>query len=948
MKTQMQECVDGRKTRSKLFRSLLAAGLLLLPSARAQFTWPVYESFGEYTNGTTLGSSVTNAAVPTWWQVGNTASTINPVVSDTYALSFPALLADPNGDPKGVISSTATGSRDAGAEFLSHTGTIYCSFLISNVNNAGTTFDRMFFNLANANSATSFRMSAYFTTDYRLKVIKDQSSGGFLSAPTAVLSTNATHLVVMRYRTNSVPGAPDSVDLWLDPAPFGDNTKIPPPTLTTTNGANVASFQCFAMTSRGSGLYTYNMDEIRVNDNWAAVTPLATPAPGPMFAVAGGGSTCAGSGVDVSLSGSATTNAYLLYTNEIYTGVTMAGTGSGLDFGSQTIAASYSVLASNTTTAAIGWMSNSVLVSVIQPPVVLTNPVPIVVATNNRGAFTAVVTGDNLVFQWYRDGTALTNDSHLSGVTTNGIVISPATSADIGNYYCIITNSCGIVAITTTNSLTLDAPNNLVYYGNSFSSPPQAWPWDIGTSSSWNSGANVFNEGDNVTFDDTYNTAWGTIIPLTGTLTPTHMVYGTANSLTWGGSGSLAGSGDLLVSGAGRLIISNNAANAYLNSYSGGSVINNGLVYVQGASALGTGPITLAGGGLETLGKLVFTNTVFVTANSICQLDQSGNQSITFAGPLIGSPGTTLVFTNSNTLTNSPNWVNLTGAFTNNSAIVLSTLRNATNTTQRLNLNVTTNAEIFNGMISDLVLTPDSGGTSGGGGLIKQGAGAAYLNAANTYTLGTTNLAGLLAGSGSINGPLIMYTNGILGGGSATSIGTFTVNNSITFNGGNVFVRVDKSLAPAQSNDMVAVTGTITNNGTGTVTVTNIGVPALGVGDTFRIFSGVVHNGGTLAVTGGGVNWANNLAVNGSIQVASVIASYPTNISFTFGGGTLALSWPATHLGWILQSQTNSLSVGIVANSNAWYDIPSTANVTSTNLSVNVTNPTVFYRLRHP
>src|ERR1035441_10039773 len=71
--------------------------------------------------------------------------------------------------------------------------------------------------------------------------------------------------------------------------------------------------------------------------------------------------------------------------------------------------------------------------------------------------------------------------------------------------------------------------------------------------------------------------------------------------------------------------------------------------------------------------------------------------------------------------------------------------------TQEANTNL---SQIFNGPISDLILTTDSGGIAGGGGVIKQGAGAAYLNAANTYTLGTTNLAGLLAGSGSVRSPL--------------------------------------------------------------------------------------------------------------------------------------------------------------------------------------------------
>ena len=95
------------------------------------------------------------------------------------------------------------------------------------------------------------------------------------------------------------------------------------------------------------------------------------------------------------------------------------------------------------------------------------------------------------------------------------------------------------------------------------------------------------------------------------------------------------------------------------------------------------------------------------------------------------------------------------------------------------------------------------------------------------------------------------------------------------------------------------------------------------------------------------MGWVNNLATDGSIQVGSEIADYATNISYSVSGATLSIAWPQTHLGWILQSQTNSLTTGINP-AGTWYDIPSTANVTSSSIPVSPANPTVFYRLRHP
>lgn len=84
---------------------------------------------------------------------------------------------------------------------------------------------------------------------------------------------------------------------------------------------------------------------------------------------------------------------------------------------------------------------------------------------------------------------------------------------------------------------------------------------------------------------------------------------------------------------------------------------------------------------------------------------------------------------------------------------------------------------------------------------------------------------------------------------------------------------------------------------------------------------------------------------SGSITIPSSTASYPTNVTSSFGGGTLSLSWPATHLGWFLQQQTNSRAIGLSTN---WTDITGSDAMTATNIAVNPADPTVFYRLRHP
>ena len=925
--------------------------VLLVPNARALFTeWPFYEPFGEYPDTTyLLGGDVSS----NYWNFGNGGLTgVNSYrVTNTAAMSYIALMPETNDTPKGVEAfGVTTTSADRGAWFPTNYGTIYASFLLNYIDNGSAGTDRLIFNLVyNApktipgGSFTQYRTTVWLTPDYRLRIAKNYTATWSLSEPTPVITTNAVHLIVLRYERLD-GDSNDVVSLWIDPKPFGDNNSVPPPLLTTTNGPDCPFFNGVMLMSRKLPVYTVNkflVDEIRIANSWAEVTPLATPPPGPMFAVTGGGVGCAGDTFPIGLSGSVETNVYMLFTNDVYAEVTLAGTGSPLNFGLFSTPAYYSVLASNPVTGYIGWMSNSPAIRLRPPLTIVGQPTPVITATNNRAQFTVVATSEDLTYQWLKDGSPLSDDWHITGSSTATLVIWPAGPADVGSYRCKVTNPCGF-AMSDPATLSLDGVDELIWKGNSFLNL-----WDVGNPNypyflDTNLNEVVFNPGDSVTFDDSATTP--ELVILTNILTPTRLTVNAIRNYVFGGNGTIAGEGRLVKDGAGRLAISNTvAAGVYVpNTFTGGTAITNGAVAIYDWRSIGTGPITLAGGTLETFVKgnqnVGLSNDVFVVANSIWQIDQSGQQSASLMGALLGSPGTTLSLTNSSTATNSPNYIFFNGTFTNHSAIVLSCLMSNWGLSgQRLILNPGTGkVQILNGPISENV--------PGVAGLMKQGQGAAYLNAANTYTVGTTNSAGLLAGTGSIASPLVVESGAAIGGGSPDAIGTFTVNNDIILSG-NVFIRVDKSLA--QPNDKIAATGTITNTGTGTVTVTNIGVTALAPGDTFQVFTKPVINGDALTVTGEGVTWQNNLAVDGSIRVVSVIPNYPTNMTFAFRNGVLDLSWPATHLGWILQCQTNTLSVGLNPTG-PWYDIPGSETVTAMSIPVDPATPTVFYRLRHP
>lgn len=245
---------------------------------------------------------------------------------------------------------------------------------------------------------------------------------------------------------------------------------------------------------------------------------------------------------------------------------------------------------------------------------------------------------------------------------------------------------------------------------------------------------------------------------------------------------------------------------------------------------------------------------------------------------------------------------------------------------------------ILAGTISDNSLTC---------GVTKTGNGTLTLDGTNTAGGLTLVSDGVLDGNGLVSGNLTVGAGGALGAGSG-GIGELRIGGNLSL-GGGLFIEVNKSAAP--SNDTITVTGTLNNTGTGTVTVTNLG-PALAVGDSFKLLSSSLPNGGSLGIApapGAGLGWTNKLAIDGTIAVitaAPVVNPNPTNITAAFTSTDVTLSWPASHIGWSLQVQTNSRAVGLTLPTNTWFTVPGSSATNLVTMPVNKQDPTVFYRLQ--
>ena len=234
---------------------------------------------------------------------------------------------------------------------------------------------------------------------------------------------------------------------------------------------------------------------------------------------------------------------------------------------------------------------------------------------------------------------------------------------------------------------------------------------------------------------------------------------------------------------------------------------------------------------------------------------------------------------------------------------------------------------------------------SPGGGLTKTGAGTLYLNTVNTYTGLTLVTNGTLAGTGSVMSAVSIGAGANLAPGVAgATVGTFTLDTKSLTLQGNATFRINKA-GGLPENDRVA--GISTAHYGGTLTVNNLNTEPLVVGDQFTLLSASAGATGNFSAIVGSAGSGLAYQFTPASGILSVVpgTTNPTNITYTLSGNTLTLNWPATHLGWILQSQTNSLNVGLANN---WVDVPGSGASTQAVIIINPATPAVFFRLRNP
>ncbi|HEY1686737.1 MAG TPA: autotransporter-associated beta strand repeat-containing protein [Tepidisphaeraceae bacterium] len=497
-----------------------------------------------------------------------------------------------------------------------------------------------------------------------------------------------------------------------------------------------------------------------------------------------------------------------------------------------------------------------------------------------------------------------------------------------------LTNPTGQIDLVVSGN-----PANLSWVGGANSNT-----WDLKTTSNFlnlgTSGSDIYYDLDAVTFDDSGNAA--SPVNIAGTLTPASVTVNSSQNYTFAGSGSLTGAMTLTKSGTGSLTI------LTTNSYSGGTVINSGLVQVGNGTtsgSLGTGPITDNGSLVFNLPGTVsvpgnISGSGSITKQGSGEVDLSGASTYsggtTISAGTLGAGGSTPLGTNGGGTTiasgarlltlstiNIPGTITLSGNYdgaAGHGAIEASGGTATTGATATVtNLNLTGNTTLAADQYSALVV---SGVIAGAGDNVNiVGGGTVDFAGANTYS-GTTT----------VNSGVILQPN------NASSLGTGTTGATVA-SGGETYATVNETLAypfnvagfGVGGTEAAPTVGAIRTGGSTTVTYS--GPITLSADAGFY-----VDGGATMAVTGNVTGTNTNLVLSGA---ASSTGSITGNISLGTGGIT-----DASGGNWIIAGTTTSFTGPLTINTGATLTVGNGATTGSIATASSITdNGTLAYNL---
>jgi len=479
--------------------------------------------------------------------------------------------------------------------------------------------------------------------------------------------------------------------------------------------------------------------------------------------------------------------------------------------------------------------------------------------------------------------------SVLGGVWTPGtypLVKYSGTLAGSGGFAAIGLGALPLRVVATLNNNTANHSIDLVV---SAVNEPLKWAassgtWDIGSSGNWkDAAANVttyqeqLNLGDQVVLEDNVSGASPITITLNSTVTPSAFnVTNSSKNYTLSGNGNIQGAIALNKSGSGTLTVTTT------NTFTGAVNLNGGtLVFSSLTNNLGAGSaLNFNGGELEyASGNTddISVRTVTISAGGAA-IDTAGN-NVSFA-KRIGNNGTgSLTKTGNGSLTLNTNSTYTGATFVNQGTLALGASASLSNSPALV---------VGNGAALDASLP---------GGLT--------LNGLNGQ---------ILAGSGTVTGAVITVGGAKLSPATNGVVGSLTLANDLTLNGGTFYFDVGSS-----SHDLIIVGGYLNLNATvsGTMQINALSLLPINSTNTLLQYPpGQLTGGGvsTLSLAVSGVAQSGRLlqldnSVDGQINL--VVLAAPAH-NLTWLGDGSANAWDTSSPNWT--GVTNTYSDGDNAN----------------------------------
>jgi outer membrane autotransporter protein len=521
--------------------------------------------------------------------------------------------------------------------------------------------------------------------------------------------------------------------------------------------------------------------------------------------------------------------------------------------------------------------------SFIGPNIIAAQGGPLLIA--NDAALTALGFG---TFVDFNGGTLQTTGSLVTSRTIS--LLASGGTIDSNGFDSLLSGD-----IINAGSLTKIGAGTLTLSGNnSYGGGTNILGGAISVSSDTNLGTgdlSIGNHGELLTTGATFTTG------KTITLGTSGGTLASANGTTAIYGGVISGSGPLTIGDGinlGTIVL-----NA-LNTYSGGTTINAGILEVGADVNLGStsGGLAFNGGTLQTLAS--FTTARATTLNAAGgTFEPSAGTTFTAAGTISGVGGLTKT---------GPGTVILGGnnSYTGGTTVVAGTLQAGSpvgfvsNTAYTViggtldlnNFNLTMSS--LNGTggvvnlgsaaltINDIGKDAYSGIIQGIGSLTKVGAGTLTLSGNNNYTGGTTVVAGTLqAGS---PGGLVSNTAYTVFGGTL-DLNNFNLTMS-SLNGSGGIVRLGSAALTVNNTGTDVYSGVIQGSGS----LTKLGPGTLTLSGNNSYSGGTLLKAGTLVINSAQALGLGNVVVNGGVlradpQPINVNGNYTQNT-----GGTLQLS----------------------------------------------------------